>query len=376
MHIPGTTVIDPRRVLLTMSGAEANQGEQSPTLVDVGSDRESGEDRPECPDDQVAFQLGGAMYKCSIDEEQTAEAIIQSLTDNVTPAGGPVATGDMATAEQILSVSAENPTNNTPIFMEYQVGNNPGDLTLVSVITAVQSGPEETREAANLQPGVTGEGLNLSHPLGDDATAHVLSFSSTPVVDAFQNRREGAADVEDENGNQAVDKLINLSDDDDASAVSQNQKSSAHTGFGMFGQRSADQQAKLVAKRKRNLSNKKARKEAAKAASTLVNDLQKVQLQVVVDGKPASAQMGAAGKRAANNASASGPTLKKSRRVETPLERSLADYLKVEQDFSTSVGKNSSIFLRHGPLTIPRLRAFALSQCPARVDIESSRSEK
>ena len=79
--------------------------------------------------------------------------------------------------------------------MEYQVGNVPDDLTLVSVITAVQSGPEETREAANLQPGVTGEGLNLSHPLGDDdATAHVLSFSSTPVVDAFQNRREGAAD--------------------------------------------------------------------------------------------------------------------------------------------------------------------------------------
>ena len=38
VHIPGTTVIDPRRVLLTMSGAEANQGEQSPTLVDVGSD--------------------------------------------------------------------------------------------------------------------------------------------------------------------------------------------------------------------------------------------------------------------------------------------------------------------------------------------------
>ena len=103
--------------------------------------------------------------------------------------------------------------------MEYQVGNVPDDLTLVSVITAVQSGPEETREAANLQPGVTGEGLNLSHPLGDDdATAHVLSFSSTPVV-------EGAADVEDENGNQAVDKLINLSDDDDASAVSQNQNS-------------------------------------------------------------------------------------------------------------------------------------------------------
>ena len=360
MHIPGTTVIDPRRVLLTMSDAEENPGEQSPTLVDVGSDRESGEDRPECPDDQVAFQLGGAMYKCSIDEEQTAEAIIQSLTDNVTPAGGPVATGDMATAEQILSVSAENPSNNTPNFMEYQVGNVPDDLTLVSVITAVQSGPEETREAANLQPGVTGEGLNLSHPLGDDdATAHVLSFSSTPVVDAFQNRREGAADVEDENGNQAVDKLINLSDDDDASAVSQNQKSSAHTGFGMFGQRSAAQQAKLVAKRKRNLSNKKARKEAVKAASTLANDLQKVQLQVVVDGKSASAPMGAAGKRAANNASASGPTLKKSRRVETPLERSLADYLKVEQDFSTSVGKNSSIFLRHGPLTIPRLRAFA-----------------
>ena len=163
VHIPGTTVIDPRRVLLTMSDAEENPGEQSPTLVDVGSDRESGEDRPECPDDQVAFQLGGAMYKCSIDEEQTAEAIIQSLTDNVTPAGGPVATGDMATAEQILSVSAENPSNNTPNFMEYQVGNVPDDLTLVSVITAVQSGPEETREAANLQPGVTGEGLNLSH---------------------------------------------------------------------------------------------------------------------------------------------------------------------------------------------------------------------
>ena len=111
MHIPGTSVIDPRRVLQVMSGAEANQGESSPTLVDVGSDLESGEERPECQDDQVAFQLGGAMYKCTIDEEQTAEAIIQSLTDNVAPAGGPVATGDMATTEPILAVSVENNTN-------------------------------------------------------------------------------------------------------------------------------------------------------------------------------------------------------------------------------------------------------------------------
>ena len=158
-----------------MSGAEANQGESSPTLVDVGPDLESGEEGPICPDDQVAFQLGGAMYKCTLDEEQTAEAIILSLTDNVAPAGGPVAPGDVAIAEPTLSVF-ENNTNNSPTFMEYQVGNNPGDLTLVSVITAVESGPENTREAANLQPGVTGEGLNLSHPLGDDATAHVLSF--------------------------------------------------------------------------------------------------------------------------------------------------------------------------------------------------------
>ena len=42
-----------------MSGAEANHEESSPTLVDVGPDLESGEERPICPDDQVAFQLGG-----------------------------------------------------------------------------------------------------------------------------------------------------------------------------------------------------------------------------------------------------------------------------------------------------------------------------
>ena len=60
------------------------------------------------------------------------------------------------------------------------------------IITAVESGPEDTREAANLGQGGTGEGLNTSHPSVDEATAHVLTFSNTSVVDAFQSRREGA----------------------------------------------------------------------------------------------------------------------------------------------------------------------------------------
>ena len=117
-----------------------------------------------------------------------------SLTDTVEPAVGPVASGDVAMAESTLSVS-ETPTNHPPPFMEYQVVNNPGDLTPVSIITAVESGPEDTREAANFEQGGTGDGLNNSHPLLDEATAHVLTFSNTSVVDAFQSRREGAADM-------------------------------------------------------------------------------------------------------------------------------------------------------------------------------------